>query len=107
MTNRPLKWDDFEPVREDDVQAEDTLTDDINKALARIGSTPDGDHLKRFLLRSMTRACAPGASPVRLSEAEGERRFARLLFNRLNGTGHGGRSRKRGNRSGSNGGNAE
>lgn len=96
---KPLKWDDFDPIREDDVKAEDTFTDEINKALGRIGSTPDGDHLKQFLIRTMTRGCAPGASPVRLSEIEGERRFARLLFNRLTGSEHGGRARNHGSRS--------
>jgi len=104
---KTMKWDDFDVIREDDVTVESVFTDEINKALERIGSGPDGDHLKQFLMKTMTRGAAPGASPVRLSELEGERRFARLLFNRLSGTKHGARNRTSGKRSGSNGGNAE
>lgn len=105
--SKTMKWDDFDVIREDDVSVESTFTDEINSALERIGSGPDGDHLKQFLMKTMTRGAAPGSSPVRLSELEGERRFARLLFNRLSGTKHGARTRSSGRRSGNPGGSAE
>lgn len=105
--NKPMKWDDITPIHDEDAALDTTFTADINKALERIGSTPDGDLLKKFLIQTMTIGCAPGAPTVRLSEREGERRFARLLFNKLDGTKHGRRNRSSGNRSRSNGGNAD
>lgn len=100
---KKMSWDDFEPVRED-ATLDEAMTDEMTQAIERIGKTEDGAYLKRWLLGSMTRLCREPGNPVRLSEQHGERRFARMLFNRLNGTGHERRNAKR--RAGNTGGDA-